>query len=577
MSFTEVFGGSTIYPSQTTYLAITFSADVTLAWPIEQQVSGNVVADILDLNPTGAGLSAILPDARQVSTGYTALFNNISAQTVSIKNAAGSTLLSLTSGTVWQIYLTDNSTLGGTWRVFQYGASVSVSNAAALAGYGLKAITSTLNQTMPTTLSSTTPTTLVDADRAKAFVWTGGVGSWTLTAPATVGNDWHVHIRNGGSGNLTLTPASGQINAAANLVLGAGQSATIFTDGSNYYTISGASSSSGGFDYVTIDVSGAGDFVLSGAQLNRIAYKFIGALSGTRNIVVPNSIQQYWINNATTGAFSLYTKTVAQAPGILTLQNNQHILYCDGSNVIDAESTTVTFPISIAQGGTGSITAAAALTALGGIASTRTITAGAGLTGGGDLSSDRTLSVGAGTGITVNADDVALDTANTRNVDHSAISVIAGNGLTGGGALTGSVTLDVVAAGSGITATANSIQLDRTGLDGLQVGYMGSPHVTANSDYTFIITDRSYQYYHNSGTPHTYTIPDNGSVAFPVGTVIDIITGNGTSNLTIAITTDTLFWLPSGSTGSRTLAQNGHATIRKVQPTVWIIEGTNLT
>lgn len=39
---------------------------------------------------------------------------------------------------------------------------------------------------------------------------------------------------------------------------------------------------------------------------------------------------------------------------------------------------------------------------------TRTLTAGAGLTGGGDLSADRTFDVGAGTGITVNADDVAL-------------------------------------------------------------------------------------------------------------------------------------------------------------------------
>jgi hypothetical protein len=37
------------------------------------------------------------------------------------------------------------------------------------------------------------------------------------------------------------------------------------------------------------------------------------------------------------------------------------------------------------------------------------LTAGAGLTGGGDTSASRTFAVGAGTGITVNADDVALD------------------------------------------------------------------------------------------------------------------------------------------------------------------------
>lgn len=42
---------------------------------------------------------------------------------------------------------------------------------------------------------------------------------------------------------------------------------------------------------------------------------------------------------------------------------------------------------------------------------TRTLTAGAGLTGGGDLSANRTFDIGAGTGITVNANDVAI--ANT--------------------------------------------------------------------------------------------------------------------------------------------------------------------
>lgn len=42
---------------------------------------------------------------------------------------------------------------------------------------------------------------------------------------------------------------------------------------------------------------------------------------------------------------------------------------------------------------------------------TRTLTAGAGLTGGGTLAANRSFAVGAGTGITVNADDVAVDTA----------------------------------------------------------------------------------------------------------------------------------------------------------------------
>ena len=70
----------------------------------------------------------------------------------------------------------------------------------------------------------------------------------------------------------------------------------------------------------------------------------------------------------------------------------------------------------------------AALTAK--ITSTRQVISGAGLIGGGDLSADRTLAVGAGTGITVNADDVAL---NTTFTDGRYLPIATGGTL--GGAL----------------------------------------------------------------------------------------------------------------------------------------------
>lgn len=90
---------------------------------------------------------------------------------------------------------------------------------------------------------------------------------------------------------------------------------------------------------------------------------------------------------------------------------------------------------------------------------TRTLTAGAGLTGGGDLSANRTFDVGAGTGITVNANDVALDTSSTRNTDHAGVTITAGAGLTGGGDITTTRTLDV-GAGTGITVNANDVAID---------------------------------------------------------------------------------------------------------------------
>jgi len=87
----------------------------------------------------------------------------------------------------------------------------------------------------------------------------------------------------------------------------------------------------------------------------------------------------------------------------------------------------------------------------------RSITAGAGLTGD-STSGDVTLVVGAGTGITVNANDVQLDTLHTRNVAHDTIDLTAGAGLTGGGDITTSRTF-TVGAGTGITVNADDVQL----------------------------------------------------------------------------------------------------------------------
>lgn len=133
----------------------------------------------------------------------------------------------------------------------------------------------------------------------------------------------------------------------------------------------------------------------------------------------------------------------------------------------------------------GRLTTAANVTitpaAIGAVPTARILTAGAGLTGGGDLSADRTFDIGAGAGITVNANDVALDTASTRNSDHSAISITAGAGLTGGGDISASRTLDI-GAGTGITVNANDIAITATGVSAASYGSATSiPSFTVNA------------------------------------------------------------------------------------------------
>jgi hypothetical protein len=366
-TYTQIFGGTTIYPSDVTYLALALTGDIVLEWPLESNVTNAPAARIIDITPSGT-FSIFLPPADETGTGQTILFNNLGPQSVTVKNSVGGTLLSIAQGEQWQIYLTNNTTAAGTWRTFRYGASTAQAQASALAGFGLTATGSTLSQSTPVTLFNTSYTA-GSSDRAKMFVWTGGLGTLTLPTAVGVGSDWFVAVRNGGSGNLVIDPQGLEtINGAASLTLTPGDSATAVTDGTNWYTLGLGQSAVFAFDFTSINLGGvSGNYTLSGAELNRIAYEFTGAITGNVEIVVPKTTQQYWVSNDTTGgSFTLRVRTNTQSPGVLVARGSRAILYCDGNEVVDAETGGISVPVAIADGGTGATTAGAALINLGG-------------------------------------------------------------------------------------------------------------------------------------------------------------------------------------------------------------------
>ena len=82
-------------------------------------------------------------------------------------------------------------------------------------------------------------------------------------------------------------------------------------------------------------------------------------------IVVPDTIQQYWVANTTTGAYTITVKT-ASGSGVAIPQNGRSILYCDGVDVYAADTGGLSVPVAISQGGTGATTAGGARTNLGG-------------------------------------------------------------------------------------------------------------------------------------------------------------------------------------------------------------------
>jgi hypothetical protein len=107
------------------------------------------------------------------------------------------------------------------------------------------------------------------------------------------------------------------------------------------------------------------------------------------------------------------------------------------------------------------------------------------------------------------------------------------------------------------------------------VGYRDAPQNSKTTNYTLILSDASKSVLMN-GTSLTLSIPANGTVAFPIGTVILVVNTN-TTTLSVAITTDTLTLANSTTTGTRSVARNGMAVLHKIGTTSWLIGGPGVS
>lgn len=366
MTYTDVFGGANIYPSDISYSAVTLTADITLSWPEETSATANLATSIIDVTASSANLSILLPAANKASTGQTILFNNRGAQTFTVKDSAGTQVVSIVSGTQWQVYISVNTSAAGTWVSLQYGSSVSQANASALAGTGIIAVGTLLAQSMPVVLFNTGYTAGV-TDRAKTYVWNAtGSGILTLSDAATMGNNWFINAINSSGGDLTVTPSgTSLIDGLSSKLYQPSESSIIVSDGTDYHTLGFGQAVEFVFDYTTIAIPGTGDYTLSGSELNRVVYKLTGILTGHRVIIVPDTVQQYWVDNATTGSYTLTVSTSAGA-GVAINQGARAILYCDGADVVLADTASISLPVAVSNGGTGATTASAARINLGG-------------------------------------------------------------------------------------------------------------------------------------------------------------------------------------------------------------------
>lgn len=337
MSFTSPFTGQVIQPTDVSFRAVTLSVTTTLSWPINGSDTDNAAARIMNVTATAGSLLLKMPPSNQTSVGQDALIRNVGANTFTVADYVGNTIVSVASGEAKYIYITTNANTAGTWGIISFGVGSSSADAATLAGYGLKAVSTTLNQSH-TVQTFSSDYTAISSDRAASYVWTGGSGTLTLTSATTLGNDWFFLVRNGGTGTLTVTTASGLINGVASIALQPGDSAFIVCSGVAFYTVGLGRSTQFNFTQLTKAVV-SGSYTLTSAEAANVVQKYTGTLAGNVTINLPQTVQVYYITNQTDGGGSGYQITFTTGSGGATATipaGQQVILLCDSVNLLNA-------------------------------------------------------------------------------------------------------------------------------------------------------------------------------------------------------------------------------------------------
>jgi hypothetical protein len=208
----------------------------------------------------------------------------------------------------------------------------------------------TLNQSQDTTTFSSS--TSVNATyRAGFYVWTGGAGTLTLGSSTSLGNNFFFSVRNSGSGTLTIAGSGGDlINGSGSITLAPGDSCVVSCSGLAFYTVGLGRNTQFNFTILTKAVT-SGTYTLTSSEASNVIQKYTGTLTGNVTIIVPPTVQVYYVENATTTS-SGYTVTlstgIAGGTAAAISANNQSTLICDSVNLVNA-NTVIAGYVSLAM------------------------------------------------------------------------------------------------------------------------------------------------------------------------------------------------------------------------------------
>ena len=410
------------------------------------------------------------------------------------------------------------------------------------------------------------------ADRVKDTTTTTGTGTITLSGTAPAGYQSFTAIGNSNSTYYTIT------------------STNDWEVGIGTYTSSGTAlsrdtvlSSSNSGNLVNFPAGSKDVFVTYPAE----RAVWVDAVGTSGNVLTSDG--SVWISSAPSTAYtrtsftataSQTTFTVTYTVGYVEVFLNGVLL--NGTDYTASNGTTVVLAVAAALNdivetfayNTLAIVNTSATNLLGGSAGSIVYQTGAGATGFSAAGTSGQVLLSGATG-SPTWSTLGTGVATFLATPSSANLAAAVTDETGSGVLVFATSPSLT---TPVLGTPTSGNLTNCTADGTNaVGYLIIPQNAQTGSYTLVLGDSGKSIFHATGAgAATYTIPANGTVAYPLGTTVTFI-NMSTNAVTIAITTDTLYLAGTGATGSRTLAQYGVATTTKMTSTTWIISGSGLT
>lgn len=196
------------YPPNRSVQELIMTENVQLDYPYSSDPNNVIVTDIIDVQAQTVDLEVFLPNATLTGTGFTINFNNIGLNNVLIKlYDRTSSLYTLAPGSLVSIYLYDNSTENGSWRVADSGGISAISNLLVESSDSSIVVTGGSVTSPGGTVGITLPSII------------GSINDLTTFAPGIVvvkpgeANTWEANIMAGGS-NITVTNGDSSISGA---------------------------------------------------------------------------------------------------------------------------------------------------------------------------------------------------------------------------------------------------------------------------------------------------------------------------------------------------------------------------